>query len=110
MPSFKSFPDLLIRRITNGGESCDQWERVQEERHAVGMGISTKGTFAVIATTPLAATRGMWEAVDVRMTPTGSSKYNPQRNMDGAAVMGGLQTVGRPGRGCETESRLRGDG
>ena len=28
--------------------------------------------------------------------------------MDGAAVMGGLQTAGQPAGGCETESRLGG--
>ena len=36
-------------------------------------------------------------------------KIQPQRNrMDGAAVMGGLQTAGQPAGGCETESRLGG--
>ena len=36
-------------------------------------------------------------------------KIQSQRNrMDGAAVMGGLQTAGQPAGGCETESRLGG--
>lgn len=36
-------------------------------------------------------------------------KIQSQRNrMDGAAVMGGLQTAGQPAGGCETESRLSG--
>ena len=36
-------------------------------------------------------------------------KIQPKRNrMDGAAVMGGLQTAGQPAGGCETESRLGG--
>ena len=36
-------------------------------------------------------------------------KIQPQRNrMDGAAVMGGLQTAGQPAGGCETEPRLGG--
>ena len=78
---------------------------------AHGMSAKELSSSAMLLPTPLASDTGdVGKTVDVRMTPTGSfRKYNPKRNrMDGAAVMGGLQTAGQPAGGCETESRLGG--
>ena len=71
---------------------------------AHGMSAKELSSSAILLPTPLASDTG-----DVGKTVDVLPKIHPQRNrMDGAAVMGGLQTAGQPAGGCETESRLGG--
>ena len=76
---------------------------------AHGMSAKELSSSAMLLPTPLASDTGdVGKTVDVRMTPTGSFRKSQRNRMDGAAVMGGLQTAGQPAGGCETESRLGG--